>query len=125
MGKAADVEKQPLVAGELELSPSPSVRSALLPGSIYCCISVCMVSHRVASYRAAQQGRVSSCRKRLSRRGMPHLHCPTSLQILLNKMALSSFNFSSANALLALQCLFCVLAVLACSALGLIRTEVR
>ena len=44
-------------------------------------------------------------------------------QTLLNKIALSSFQFKSVNALLAFQCLFCVLAVQLCSLLGLVSKE--
>ena len=38
-------------------------------------------------------------------------------------MPLSSFQFNSANVLLAFQCLFCVLAVELCSLLGLVSKE--
>ena len=46
-----------------------------------------------------------------------------SAQILLNKIALSQFDFSSANALLLFQCLLCVVAVQVCSSAGLVKTE--
>lgn len=45
------------------------------------------------------------------------------LQVLLNKIALSSFAFSSANSLLFFQCFLCVVAVKTCAALGLVKTE--
>eukprot|EP00887_Chlorella_sp_A99_P006839 scaffold2.g6839.t1 len=52
------------------------------------------------------------------------VYCTVSVaMIVLNKMALSSFQFHSANALLAFQCLFCVVAVQSCAALGLVKTE--
>ncbi len=38
-------------------------------------------------------------------------------------MALSSFHFHSANALLFFQCLLCVLAVKVCEAMGLVKIE--
>lgn len=44
-------------------------------------------------------------------------------QVLLNKIALSSFSFSSANSLLFFQCFLCVVAVKTCSTLGLVKTE--
>lgn len=44
-------------------------------------------------------------------------------QVLLNKMALSSFNFHSANALLFFQCALCVFMVKAFEAFGLIKLE--
>jgi hypothetical protein len=42
---------------------------------------------------------------------------------MLNKMALSSFHFNSANALLFFQCALCVVLVQACKMLGLIKVE--
>jgi GDP-mannose transporter len=45
------------------------------------------------------------------------------LQVLLNKIALSSFRFKSANALLFFQCLLCVVAVQLCKAAGLVKVE--
>lgn len=44
-------------------------------------------------------------------------------QVLLNKIALSSFHFKSPNALLFFQCMLCVAAVQACSLAGLIKLE--
>lgn len=43
------------------------------------------------------------------------------LQVLLNKIALSQFNFHSANTLLFFQCLVCVVSVKLCEALGVVR----
>jgi hypothetical protein len=45
------------------------------------------------------------------------------VQVLLNKAALSSFHFQSANALLFFQCLLSLTLVNACAALGLIQLE--
>ncbi|EFN52092.1 hypothetical protein CHLNCDRAFT_32701 [Chlorella variabilis] len=45
------------------------------------------------------------------------------MMVLLNKVALSSFHFKSANALLFFQCLLCVVAVQACKAAGLVKVE--
>jgi GDP-mannose transporter len=45
------------------------------------------------------------------------------LQVLLNKVALSSFHFQSANALLFFQCALCVLLVHACKLGGLVKVE--
>lgn len=44
--------------------------------------------------------------------------------VLLNKLALSSFDFRSITMLLLFQCIFCVVAVYGTSLLGLIRLEV-
>ncbi|KDD74006.1 hypothetical protein H632_c1659p0 [Helicosporidium sp. ATCC 50920] len=50
------------------------------------------------------------------------LYCCSSLSmVLLNKAALSSFRWTSPNALLFFQCAFCVAAVKLCEALGLVR----
>ena len=45
--------------------------------------------------------------------------------ILLNKLALSSFDFHSVTMLLLFQCTFCVTAVRTTAALGFIELEVR
>ncbi len=45
--------------------------------------------------------------------------------ILLNKLALSSFDFHSVTMLLLFQCTFCVSAVKVTELLGLIELEVR
>lgn len=45
------------------------------------------------------------------------------LQVLLNKIALSSFHFESPNALLLFQCFLCVILVQACKAAGLVKVE--
>lgn len=49
--------------------------------------------------------------------------CASMSMVLLNKMALSSFNFSSANALLTFQCLVCVFLVKVCEHLGYVKVE--
>ena len=43
------------------------------------------------------------------------------LQVLLNKIALSSFSFKSANALLFFQCALCMVLVLLCKAAKLVK----
>ncbi len=45
------------------------------------------------------------------------------MQILLNKVALSSFNFKAANALLFFQCALAVVLVQACKVVGLVKVE--
>lgn len=45
------------------------------------------------------------------------------MQVLLNKVALSSFDFGSPNALLFYQCALCVLLVHACKLAGLVKVE--
>ena len=49
--------------------------------------------------------------------------CPHPPQILLNKVALSSFSFKSPNALLFFQCLLCVVLVQMCNSARLIYVE--
>lgn len=46
-----------------------------------------------------------------------------SAQVLLNKVALSSFDFGSPNALLFYQCALCVLLVHICRLAGLVKVE--
>lgn len=46
---------------------------------------------------------------------------PAPLQVLLNKVALSQFQFHSANSLLLFQCFVCVFSVKLCEALGVVR----
>lgn len=48
---------------------------------------------------------------------------PSPVQVLLNKVALSSFEFRSPNALLFYQCALCVLLVHACRLAGLVKVE--
>ncbi|PSC73311.1 GDP-mannose transporter GONST1 [Micractinium conductrix] len=51
-------------------------------------------------------------------------YCTASLSmVLLNKVALSSFDFKSANALLFFQCALCVTLVHTCRMLGLVKVE--
>lgn len=45
------------------------------------------------------------------------------LQVLLNKIALSSFSFKSANALLFFQCALCMVLVLLCKAAKLVKVR--
>jgi GDP-mannose transporter len=49
--------------------------------------------------------------------------CASMSMVLLNKMALSSFNFTSANALLTFQCLVCVSLVKICEYMGYVKVE--
>lgn len=52
-------------------------------------------------------------------------YCTSSVgMVLLNKLALSGFDFHSITSLLIFQCVFCVVAVRMCAALGLITLEV-
>lgn len=52
-------------------------------------------------------------------------YCASSAgMVLLNKFALSGFDFHSITSLLIFQCTFCVIAVHMCAALGLITLEV-
>lgn len=72
----------------------------------------------------------SSAEKRLCGLPVPVLaglaYCTASASmVLLNKFALSSFDFRSITMLLLFQCIFCVVAVFATSLLGLIKLEVR
>jgi len=51
-------------------------------------------------------------------------YCTSSVgMVLLNKLALSGFDFHSITSLLIFQCVFCVVAVRMCAALGLITLE--
>lgn len=51
-------------------------------------------------------------------------YCTASISmVLLNKVALSSFDFNSPNALLFFQCALCVLLVKACQGAGLVKLE--
>lgn len=86
---------------------------SLFSGAAYCMASMGMVS---GSLNSTHDTHSTCC-------DISHLTSLSSLQVLLNKMALSSFNFKAANALLFFQCALCVVAVHLCSQLRLIKLE--
>lgn len=54
----------------------------------------------------------------------PNATVPAHLaQVLLNKIALSSFRFKAPNALLLFQCAVCVVSVQLCQAFGVVKVE--
>ena len=69
------------------------------------------------------QGVVPQFRSRQPRHLCPLPPPPSVCQVLLNKVALSSFAFHSANALLFFQCALAVALVQACKAAGFVQVE--